>query len=53
MRGVRLTGVGTAAPIVGKGSGDLVSLARTDGFVEVPSGARGEGPWPFWNWESV
>ena len=28
-----------------QGSGDLVSLARSDGFVEVPNGASGAGPW--------
>ena len=28
-----------------QGSGDLVSLAQSDGFVEVPIGASGVGPW--------
>jgi molybdopterin molybdotransferase len=33
-----------------KGSGDLVSLAKSDGFVEVPAGGSGHGPWPFRRW---
>jgi molybdopterin molybdotransferase len=32
------------------GSGDLVSLARSHGFVEVPAGQRGSGPWRAWLW---
>ena len=28
-----------------QGSVDLVSLALSDGFVEIPMGARGSGPW--------
>ncbi len=28
-----------------QGSGDLVSLAQSDGFVEIPTGASGAGPW--------
>ena len=33
-----------------KGSGDLVSLARSSGFIEVPAGESGPGPWPFRRW---
>lgn len=50
MRGVRLTDRGSAVPVIGKGSGDLVTLAQTDGFIEMPPGASGEGPWPYWSW---
>lgn len=32
------------------GSGDLVSLSRSYGFVEIPIGASGEGPWPLYSW---
>ncbi len=44
----------TAQLVASKGSGDLVSLGRSDGFVEVPP-HDGEprdaaGPWPFWSW---
>ncbi|MEM7558371.1 MAG: molybdopterin molybdotransferase MoeA [Planctomycetota bacterium] len=33
------------------GSGDLVSLSRSAGFVEIPAGQSGAGPWPFYAWE--
>lgn len=36
--------------VASKGSGDLVSLARSDGFVKVPAGQSGEGPWEFTAW---
>lgn len=32
------------------GSGDLVSMAGSDGFVEVPPGCNGAGPWTFTRW---
>jgi molybdopterin molybdotransferase len=32
-----------------QGSGDVVSLAQSDGFVELPMGASGRGPWRM-NW---
>lgn len=48
---VRLTGPGEAELVMSRGSGDLVSMARSDGFVEVPAGMQGEGPWPFHAWE--
>ncbi len=36
----------SAVRLVGsQGSGDLVSLAQSDGFVEVPTEAWGAGPW--------
>ncbi len=33
-----------------QGSGDLVGLSRSDGFVEIPPGQSGPGPWPLWLW---
>lgn len=33
-----------------QGSGDLVSLAHSDGFVEVPKNETGTGPWSYWSW---
>lgn len=33
-----------------RGSGDLVSLAQSSGFVEIPAGESGPGPWPFHSW---
>jgi molybdopterin molybdotransferase len=56
MRLVRLTGdtrddgVSTAAYVASQGSGDLVGLAQSDWFVELPPGESGPGPWPFYAW---
>lgn len=50
MRPVKLIDDGLAEPIASKGSGDLVALTRSDGFVELPPGATGQGPWPFFAW---
>ena len=50
MRLVRMIDVGVAEPVISKGSGDLVSLGQSDGFVELPPETVGEGPWPFWQW---
>ncbi|HBJ35629.1 MAG TPA: molybdopterin molybdenumtransferase MoeA [Planctomycetaceae bacterium] len=33
-----------------QGSGDLVALGTSDGFVELPPGSKGPGPWPFYHW---
>lgn len=50
MRAVRMTGPGEAELVIGKGSGDLVSLAQSDGFIEMPADANDLGPWPFFAW---
>jgi molybdopterin molybdotransferase len=47
---VRLVEPGRAELVENHGSGDLVGSARADGFVEIPPGARGSGPWPFYQW---
>jgi molybdenum cofactor synthesis domain-containing protein len=49
-RPVRITGSGLAELAPGMGSGDVASAARSDGFVEVPPGQAGEGPWPYYSW---
>ncbi len=41
---------GAARLVDSRGSGDLVSLAQSDGFVEVPPGCWGAGPWRAWLW---
>ncbi len=41
---------GRARLVPNQGSGDLVAAARSDGFVEIPPGDAGAGPWPFWTW---
>lgn len=33
-----------------RGSGDFVSMARSDGFIQVPPGLSGSGPWQAWLW---
>jgi molybdopterin molybdotransferase len=49
---VRLTGHGQAELIATRGSGDIVSAARSDGFIEVPANHVGPGPWPFYRWRA-
>lgn len=49
-RPVRLTSDGVAELVESKGSGDVVSAARSDGFVQIPPHATGPGPWPYYGW---
>lgn len=59
MRLVRLsspqfaTGVVEAEWVASQGSGDLVALGASDGFVEQPPEAVGAGPWPFYSWNEA
>jgi molybdopterin molybdotransferase len=41
---------GRAKLLGSQGSGDLVSLAISHGFVEIPSGMSGQGPWKLTYW---
>lgn len=50
MKLVRLTDHGTAEVVVSQGSGDLVSLGQSTGFVEVPPNNNTDGPWPYYDW---
>ncbi|TWT80924.1 Molybdopterin molybdenumtransferase [Planctomycetes bacterium CA13] len=50
MRLVRIVGQGVCELVPSQGSGDLVSLGQSSGFVEIPRGESGEGPWPFYAW---
>ena len=50
MRLVTLTDEGVARPVPSKGSGDLVSLGQSTGYVVTPPGQSGEGPWPYFSW---
>lgn len=45
----RLVDHGEAELIASRGSGDMVASAQADGFVEIPPGARGRGPWVFYD----
>jgi molybdopterin molybdotransferase len=49
-RPVRLVSPGQAELLRSMSSGDVVSAANSDGFVEMPPNAHGAGPWPFWRW---
>jgi molybdopterin molybdotransferase len=40
----------TACLVENRGSGDLVSMSRSQGFIEQPIGAAGAGPWKAWLW---
>ncbi len=46
---VQLDGKGVQL-VDSQGSGDLVSMAHSDGFAEVPAGCSGSGPWKVWLW---
>jgi molybdopterin molybdotransferase len=50
MRLARLIEAGTAETVLSQGSGDLVSLGQSTGFVQVPAGESGPGPWPYYDW---
>ncbi|WP_442509536.1 molybdopterin molybdotransferase MoeA [Novipirellula sp. SH528] len=50
MRIVKMVAAGVAEPVLSQGSGDLVSLGQSSGFVEVPAGEAGEGPWAYYPW---
>lgn len=47
---VRMVEPGVAELVPTRGSGDLVSAARSDGFVVIPPGRHGPGPWPYYGW---
>ncbi len=49
-RFVRVTDVGRAQLLEVSSSGDVIGAARSDGFVEVPPGQGGEGPWAYFAW---
>jgi molybdopterin molybdotransferase len=47
---VRMVDTGVAELVESLGSGDLVSLGTSCGFVELPPNSSGEGPWPYTAW---
>jgi molybdopterin molybdotransferase len=49
-RPVKLTGKGEAELLPSLGSGDIAAAALSDGFVCLPPGEVGRGPWPYWCW---
>jgi molybdopterin molybdotransferase len=50
-RPVRIEADGRARLVSSKGSGDIPSAVRSDGFIELEPGAAGSGSWPFYRWE--
>lgn len=48
---VQVAADGRCTPTPSLGSGDLVSMAASEGFVEIPPLQSGSGPWPFWKWD--
>ena len=46
---IQLAGPGVKL-VDSQGSGDLVSMAYSDGFAEIPAGCSGSGPWKVWLW---
>ena len=50
LRLVSLSNSGVAIPVISRGSGDLVSLGASTGYVEIPKGESGAGPWPYHAW---
>ena len=49
---VQLCKDGVAELIPNRGSADIVAAARSDGFIEIPPGSTGDGPWPFYSWSN-
>lgn len=47
---IRLAEDGLADLVPAKGSGDLVALAHSDGYVSVPPMTTTPGPWPLFRW---
>lgn len=47
---VELTAEGDVKYVDSRGSGDLISLAHSSGFVTIPPGMGGPGPWPLTLW---
>lgn len=48
---VTLADAGQARLVDSRSSGDVISAARSDGFIEVPPEQQGAGPWSFYRWE--
>ena len=48
---VELTAHGDVSYVDSRGSGDLISLAHSAGFVSLPPLASGPGPWPLTLWD--
>ncbi len=49
-RPVRLESPAIASLVSNMGSGDIMNVAASDGFVEIPPNQHGPGPWPMFPW---
>ena len=49
-RQVKVDHDGRATLLNTQGSGDYVSAAYSDGFIEIPPGSDSQGAWPFYAW---
>jgi molybdopterin molybdotransferase len=47
---VRRLANGSAELVASKGSGDVISLANSDGLIEIPPNQSGPGPWNYHPW---
>lgn len=47
---VKIDATGGVQLVAGRGSGDVVALAASDGIVILPPQASGPGPWPLLRW---
>jgi molybdopterin molybdotransferase len=47
---VKVMDSSTVEIIDSRGSGDLIALAKSDGFIYQPPGKSGVGPWDFYAW---
>jgi molybdopterin molybdotransferase len=47
---INLDSAGRTNLVASRGSGDIVSISHSRGFIEVPAGATGPGPWQLTMW---
>lgn len=50
---VQINGEGYLELVGHQGSGDVIALGRSDGFIEVPAGQATEGDFRYFGWDSV
>lgn len=47
---IEFSAAGEARYVESRGSGDLIALSRSAGFITLPAGMSGAGPWPLRLW---
>ena len=48
---IRMAADSRASLLPNRGSADIVGIAQSEGFVEIPPDVVGEGPYTLWRWE--